>query len=195
MSIEKLADAIRAVNPDFDEPNLQEGLEKFESTSIKAKEVILESGKNCNHLFFAPRSIIRCYYLNEKGEDHTLWMKPEGSLLTEYKSYVSRESSTFSLQCYEDSELFRIHRDDLFELYKSRSDWAIFGINLTEAVHVSLIDVFVNLLSNDATRNYQYIAYAFPRFLQVAPLKDIASMLQISQVSLSRIRSGTQTKY
>ncbi|MEL6661032.1 MAG: Crp/Fnr family transcriptional regulator, partial [Bacteroidota bacterium] len=61
-------------------------------------------------------------------------------------------------------------------------------------VHITLIDVFVNLLANDATRNYQYIEYMFPRFLQVAPLKDIASMLQVSQVTLSRIRAGTQTK-
>lgn len=195
MSIEVLANAVKKANPNFTKDSLQAGLSKFERTEVKAKDHLLETGKTCDHLFFAPSSIIRCYYLNEKGEDHTLWMKPQGSLLTEYKSYVNREASMFSLQCYEDSEVFRIHRDDLFELYRAEPEWAVFGINLTEAVHVSLIDVFVNLLSNDATRNYQYIAYAFPRFLQVAPLKDIASMLQISPVSLSRIRSGTQSKY
>ena len=48
-----------------------------------------------------------------------------------------------------------------------------------EQIHISLIDVFVNLLANDATSNYRYIEYQFPHFIQVAPLKDIASMLQV----------------
>jgi len=79
-------------------------------------------------------------------------------------------------------------------LFQESKAWSLFGIYLTERVHITLIDVFVNLLANDATRNYQYIEYMFPRFIQVAPLKDIASMLQISQVSLSRIRAGKQLK-
>lgn len=194
MNLENLKTAILSINPDFDDDALNDGLSKFLQRDVKARDLILEPKKVCDHLFFAPDSIVRCFYFNAEGEEHTLWMKPEGSLITEYKSYVSGKSSGFGLQCYEDTVLFQISRKDLFELYKTYSDWAVFGINLTEAVHVSLIDVFVNLLSNDATRNYQYIAYAFPRFIQVAPLKDIASMLQISPVSLSRIRSGTQTK-
>ncbi|MEM8891110.1 MAG: Crp/Fnr family transcriptional regulator, partial [Bacteroidota bacterium] len=85
-------------------------------------------------------------------------------------------------------------RKKLLQLFQENKNWALFGVYLTEKVHITLIDVFVNLLANDATRNYQYIEYMFPRFIQVAPLKDIASMLQISQVSLSRIRAGTQLK-
>jgi CRP-like cAMP-binding protein len=107
---------------------------------------------------------------------------------------VSQKPSGFSLQVYEDTTAWSITRSDLLYLYSNYSDWALFGVKLTEELHITLIDVFVNLLANDATRNYQYIEYMFPRFLQVAPLKDIASMLQISQVSLSRIRAGTQTK-
>ena len=87
-----------------------------------------------------------------------------------------------------------IRRKDLLQLFQTSNNWAIFGVHLTEELHATLIDVFVNLLANDATSNYRYIEYAFPRFIQIAPLKDIASMLQISQVSLSRIRSGNQRK-
>lgn len=98
------------------------------------------------------------------------------------------------LQFYEKTDVYLISRENLLQLFKTSNNWALFGIYLTEQLHVTLIDVFVNLLANDATRNYEYIAYAFPRFLQVAPLKDIASMLKVSQVTLSRIRSGNQLK-
>ncbi|MEM7039517.1 MAG: Crp/Fnr family transcriptional regulator, partial [Bacteroidota bacterium] len=156
--------------------------------------LVSTAGEVADHLFFADKSITRCYYLDQEGAEQTLWMKPEQTLITEYKSFVNREPSMFRLQFYEDTEAFLISRDALLKLYRTSPNWAIFGALLTEKVHITLIDVFVNLLANDATRNYQYIEYMFPRFIQVAPLKDIASMLQVSPVTLSRIRAGKQLK-
>lgn len=192
--MEALIKAIKEVNPNISQEALEMGLAKFELKSFKAKDIVLEKGKICDSLLFPVQSITRCFYEDHEGEEQTLWMKPELSFITEYKSFVHQEVSQFSLQFYEDTECYCIDRFSLLELYQKHSDWALFGVFLTEKVHITLIDVFVNLLANDATRNYQYIEYAFPRFIQVAPLKDIASMLQISPVSLSRIRAGRQSK-
>ncbi len=189
-----LREQLLKYNPSFSEESLEKGLSLFKQQSFKAKSHILNSGEICDTLFFAESSITRCHFLDASGTEQTLWMKPEQTFITEYKSFSTQTASQFSLQFYEDTNVFYISREDLMELYKKSPDWALFGINLTEHVHVTLIDVFVNLLSNDATNNYRYIEYAFPRFIQVAPLKDIASMLQISQVTLSRIRSGKQLK-
>jgi len=186
--------AIRHYHPEFAPDALQAGLALFERKTFRAKDLILKAGEPCQWLFWADSSITRCYYVDEEGREQTLWMKPEQTFITEFKSFVSQQPSGFFLQFYEDTEAWCISRQDLLHLYAMHNDWARFGAHLTEQVHVTLIDVFVNLLANDATRNYQYIEYAFPRFLQVAPLKDIASMLQVSQVTLSRIRAGTQTK-
>jgi len=181
-------------HPGFSQEAIATGLALFEIKNFKAKELILKAGEKCDYLFFAESSICRCFYLDQEGEEQTLWIKPEQTFITDYKSFVNQDTSGFSLQFYEDTQVYCISRKNLLQLYQESKEWALFGIHLTEALHVILIDVFVNLLANSATQNYQYIAYMFPRFLQVAPLKDIASMLQISPVSLSRIRAGTQTK-
>lgn len=183
-----------ALNPDFTKEEIENGLAHFEHKEYEANELIVEAGKDCNVLFFANASITRCFYFDREGKEQTLWMKPEQTFITEYKSFSTSTKSQFSLQFYEKTSVLMITRDNLMKLYQSSSNWAILGIRLMEKVHVSLIDVFVNLLSNDATSNYRYIEYAFPRFIQVAPLKDIASMLQVSPVSISRIRSGKQLK-
>ncbi len=190
----KIVEELKKYNPSFSAEEMEKGLALFEEKNFDANTLISKSGEVCDYLFFADSSITRCYYLDNDGEEQTLWMKPEQTFITEYKSFVNREESQFSLQFYEDTQALVITRERLMELYNESKNWALFGISLTEQVHITLIDVFVNLLANDATRNYQYIEYMFPRFIQVAPLKDIASMLQISQVSLSRIRSGTQSK-
>ena len=181
-------------NSSFSNEEIEHGLSFFEMKEFKANAKILEAGKICDFLFFADTSITRCYYNDNEGKEQTLWMKPEQTFITEFKSFSSQSKSQFSLQFYEQTSVMMISRENLMTLYSESANWALFGILLMEKVHISLIDVFVNLLSNDATSNYRYIEYAFPRFIQVAPLKDIASMLQISTVSLSRVRAGKQLK-
>ncbi|MEW7279753.1 cyclic nucleotide-binding domain-containing protein [Aquimarina sp. 2201CG1-2-11] len=186
--------ALLDYNSAFSKEEIAFGLKYFEEKEFKSKDLISKAGEISNYLFFAEKSITRCFYLDSEGTEQTLWMKPEQTFITEYKSFVAQDSSQFSLQFYEDTKVWFISRERLLQLYKESQNWALFGIYLTEKVHINLIDVFVSLLSNDATRNYQYIEYMFPRFIQVAPLKDIASMLQVSQVTLSRIRAGKQSK-
>jgi hypothetical protein len=181
-------------NDSFSNEEIEHGLSFFEEKEFEPNALIIESGKICNYLFFADSSITRCFYFDTDGQEQTLWMKPEQNFITEFKSFSNKSNSQFSLQFYEQTTVLMISRENLFKLYKESTSWAIFGILLMEKIHISLIDVFVNLLSNDATSNYRYIEFAFPRFIQVAPLKDIASMLQISTVSLSRIRAGRQLK-
>lgn len=181
-------------NATFSKEEIELGLDYFEQKDFAANELIVSAGKISDYLFYAEKSITRCYYLDKDGKEQTLWMKPEKKFITEYKSFVNQEASQFSLQFYEATRVQMISRKNLLKLYGLSKSWVLFGASLTEQVHINLIDVFVNLLSNDATSNYQYISYMFPRFIQVAPLKDIASMLQISPVSLSRIRAGKQLK-
>lgn len=191
---DKITQELLKYTPSFSSKDIEFGLSFFKEKEFKANSSISEAGEICDYLFYADSSITRCYYKDAEGQEQTLWMKPEKSFITEYKSFVNQDKSQFSLQFYEDTQVLMISRKDLLHLYQESKNWSLFGISLTEQVHITLIDVFVNLLANDATRNYQYIEYMFPRFIQVAPLKDIASMLQISQVSLSRIRAGKQLK-
>ena len=178
----------------FTKEEIELGLSLFEEKEFTANSIISKEGEVCEYLFYAIDSITKCSYQDAEGKDQTLWMKPEKTFITEYKSFVSEEKSQFSLLFYEDTRVIMISRKNYLQLIQNSLNWSLFGVHLMERVHISLIDVFVNLLANDATRNYQYIEYMFPKFIQVAPLKDIASMLQISPVSLSRIRAGKQIK-
>lgn len=191
---EHIVSELQRIHPGFPKSEIEKGLGYFESKTFHAKDIVAKEGQVAGHLCFADQSITRCYYTDADQNEHTLWMKPERTFIAEYKSFTSGDPSRFNLQFYEDTDAFLISRADLLRLFQESNDWALFGVLLTEQLHTTLIDVFVNLLANDATGNYRYIEYAFPRFIQVAPLKDIASMLQVSQVTLSRIRSGSQLK-
>lgn len=189
-----LKEVIKEIHPQFSQDELEKGLSFFQLKNCSAKEVIHRAGPGVCPLFIASHSISRCYYLDQDNEEITLWMKPEKTFFSDFKSFGSEEDSRFFLQLYEDSELYFLSREKYIGLCQTYQSWATFARKLMEKQHSTLIDVFVSLLANDASSNYQYIQYAFPRFIHVAPLKDIASMLQISPVTLSRIRSGQQTR-
>ena len=77
-------------------------------------------------------------------------------------------------------------------LYGLYHDWAIFGLLVMEEHYVNLLK-FRNLLSfNNASENYNFIESYFSRYLDIVPLKHLASLLNITPVHLSRIRKENQ---
>lgn len=189
-----LRQQLRHYNPAFTDAELHEGLQRFEQHHAEAGAMLSDRKQPERRLFYLESSVCRCTYPDKEGTEQTLWMKPAQTFLADYKGFVEGGKTPFSLQAYEAGMVHSIHRDAFQDLCRAHTNWALFGLHMTEALHVGLIDVFTNLLSNDATDNYRYIEFAFPEFLRVAPLKHIASMLQVSSVTLSRIRSGKQRK-
>jgi len=178
----------------FSDNELSIGLGYFENRNFKAKDIILSQGKVCDYLFFAENSISRCYYFDKEGEEKTIWMEPEKMFITDFESFVTGYPSNYYLQFYQNTETWLISRKNLLFLYENYKDWSVFGIRLMENYHVRILYLFTKMFRNNATENYELIEQRFSKFLKIAPLKDVASMLNLSAVSLSRIRAGTQTK-
>lgn len=193
-SIQPLVEEILKYHSNFSERELKIGLDLFELKKYRAKDIIIKEAKNTDYLFLAVNSITRCYIYDNNGNEKTLWMEPEKMFITDFESFIKGFPSKYNLQFYQNTDVYLIKRKQLLNLYENYKDWAVFGIKFMESYHMRILDLFGIMFHNDATNNYQFIERNFPEFLRVAPLKDIASMLNLSAVSLSRIRSGTQLK-
>ncbi|MEM1220969.1 MAG: hypothetical protein AAGH79_18755, partial [Bacteroidota bacterium] len=90
---EQLVAALRAMNPALTDGELEIGLGHFQRRTFQAKDLISKAGRSAPKLFFAQRSVTRCFYLDADGEEQTLWMKPEQTFIAEYKSFTSGERS------------------------------------------------------------------------------------------------------
>ncbi|MCB0631472.1 MAG: Crp/Fnr family transcriptional regulator [Saprospiraceae bacterium] len=194
MDQELLKQEILKFHPHFSLDELKSGLDLFTLRSYKAKDYILKEGEISDKLYFATTSVSRCFYYDENGEEKTVWLEPECMFITDFESFINDCPSKYYLQFYQDTEVWTITRKELLCLYDNYKDWAIWGIRLMEHYHVRILDLFTIMFRNNASENYQFIEEHYARFLQIAPLKDIASMLNLSPITLSRIRAGTQTK-
>jgi len=179
---------VLSYKPDFNLEILEIGLEQFQVAVVKSGDLILKAGEICKGIFMAENSITRCYFVDRDGEEKTIWLEQETSLITEYESFSSQTASRCDICCYEDSTIYSIEREKLMKLYIQHHDWALFGLLIMEEHYVKLMN-FRNIISfNTASENYDYIESYFPRYLNVVPLKHLASWLNISAVHISRIR-------
>ncbi|MGZ5210288.1 MAG: Crp/Fnr family transcriptional regulator, partial [Kaistella sp.] len=74
------------------------------------------------------------------------------------------------------------------KLYAKYHDWALFGLLVMEEHYVNLLKFGNTISFNNASENYDLVESYFARYLDVVPLKHLASWLNISPVHLSRIR-------
>lgn len=186
---EQLRQKILSYKPDFDLQILEIGLQQFQLVSYKAGSFIIKKGDICQRIYIAEQSISRCYFTDENGEEKTLWIEPEMSFLTDFNSFKNGETSTVDICLYQNSLVYFIERDALFQLYKTYHEWSLLGIVFLEELLYDFITFNTQIHFNDATENYRLIESKYLNYLKVVPLKHIASRLNISPVHLSRIRA------
>lgn len=133
-------------------------------------------------------SITRCYFVDKDGEERTVWLEEQSTVITEYESFSSQTVSKCDICCYEDSAVYSIDKENLMKLYARYHDWALFGLLVMEEHYVNLLKFGNTINFNNASENYDLVESYFSRYLDVVPLKHLASWLNISAVHLSRIR-------
>ncbi len=187
---EQVKEKILSYKPDFNLEILDLGLEKFKLKEFKAGDFILKEGEKFKTIFIVEKSIIRSYFLGEDGEEKTMWISPRLTFLTEYESYSTEKMNRCNIRLYEDSSVYMIDREDLTNLYANYHEWALVGILIIEEHFINLLKTTNTIRFNDACKNYDLIESFFSQYLEIVPLKHLASWLNISAVHLSRIRAN-----
>ncbi len=151
-------------------------------------DLIVEEGKTCNYLFFTSEGIVRTY-LYQKGKDITHWIYADKSFFTSWHSYILRKPSSEYIEVTTDAKMILISYDDWQNLYREFPELERFGRLLIEE-QIAIIDEFYKgYYFLTAKEKYELLTKSFPNITQIANLGHIASMLGISQETLSRIRA------
>jgi CRP-like cAMP-binding protein len=152
---------------------------------------LLKSGKPCNHLWFMTKGAVRYFYTNDQGKEINTWFSLDEQIVTDAPSLVNQTASQESIQLVEDSELFVIEYAALQALIQKHHSFALWYIKLIELHYVSQIeDRIADLQFLDAKQRYQKLLSIYPDITNRISLGNIASYLNITQETLSRIRAG-----
>lgn len=149
---------------------------------------ILEAGKRCHKIWFLKSGMVRKYYLHE-GKEITVWIHTENETFTALQSYAQQIPSNEYLQACEPTEVISITRSNSEKLSRF-PQFVAFSNAMMEREFVQ-VDVNTKAMNQlDAKGRYAYLRQIAPKMVNRAKLGHIASVIGVSQETLSRIRKG-----
>lgn len=166
-----------------------EELERFTEIETYAKnQFILEQGKQCNKIWFLKSGMVRKYYLHD-GNEKTVWIHTENETFTSLQSYSLHIPSEEYVQACEDTVVISITRENSEKLVKYPQIATFTNVLMgKEFAEKDILSKAFN--TKDAKGKYEYLQKIAPEIIKRAKLGHIASMIGISQETLSRIRKS-----
>jgi len=155
--------------------------------SFKKGEYILEEGNYCDKIWFISDGLVRKYYVSD-GKEVTLWIFAENEIFTSLESYSTEKPTKEYFEVLEDTDVVCISKSNS-RILSERNEFVLFSNSLMEKAFVTIDIHSKEFAQRDARGKYQYLNEIAPEVVKRAKLGHIASMLGISQETLSRIRS------
>lgn len=151
----------------------------------------LQIGQKAHNLYFIHKGLGRVYYLHD-GEEITDYFAIDGQFIGAVPAAVTGQFSQKAIHLIEDCEMYWFRLQDLEDCCLQHHS---LETALRKLMSFALIEEQLrieHLRRYSAAERYHILEEKYPGLTNRSPLKYIASYLNTSQVSISRIRGGNQ---
>ena len=155
--------------------------------SISKGAFLLEEGKACQSIWFLEEGAVRMYELKD-GNENTTHFFVAPSFFTVYHSLLTGSPSELFIKAEEDCSLQILPYPALSALYRQSHALEHIGRIMAELNFIAEFNRRRMHLNMDALQRYEQLEAQQPEVFQRFQLKDIATYLGITPVSLSRLR-------
>jgi CRP-like cAMP-binding protein len=176
-------------NINIEDEDLKIVLSYFKTIKKSKNDILLSNGKNSQVSYFVKKGCLRLFYMDEEGKDVTRYIAFENQFATELVSFISNEPAQETIQVIENSELLYITHDDFRHLLKTIPKWKDFYTIYLEKAYVNNSKRLISFTTLDASERYKQLFKINPNIVKRLPNKIVASYINISHETLSRIKS------
>lgn len=154
-------------------------------------DTILHEGEVCNAMFFVEKGMVRQFYYKNK-KDVTEHFSYEGRIVFCIESFLKQEPSRLIVEALENSKLYAIPYNDLHNLMVRNQEMEMLYRKILEHVAISSQEHADSQRFENATERYERLLREKPEIILRAPMVHIASFLQMTPETLSRVRNNVQ---
>ena len=155
---------------------------------IKNREYLLKPGQINDRLYFIKKGLLRCYYLMNERE-LTDWFFWENDAVVSIDSWYDQVPSGDFIQALEDSELYWIDAKDLDYVYRHFPEFNFVGRELTTKYLRVWHGLARRIRFLRTEERYQLVLKEQPEIFLRVPLNILATYLDMSPETLSRLRA------
>jgi CRP-like cAMP-binding protein len=161
----------------------------FFEEKFKKDEYLVESGKICSKAFFIKSGFVRRFFIND-AQDVTIWFYAPNHMATSMPSFFEQKPAYEYLQACEETVVLSLSFQSEQKLLEEYPLFAKFHLKQLRYYLAGVDEVNYRLKLMTAKEKYKMMQVLVPQIMQKAKLKHIASFLDVSQETLSRIRAS-----
>lgn len=160
----------------------------LQQRKIKAKTILTEANKVADKIYFVQKGCLRLWYNND-GEEITLEFFFDGDMVFSVESFITGEVGVFYIEALEDSQIFELDKETYDILLETAPQIKISLYEMMISRFTLIIKRLLFDLKNTPQQRYEVLLKKRPELIRRIPQHYIASYLNITPVSLSRIRN------
>jgi CRP-like cAMP-binding protein len=166
----------------------------FESLEVRKNEHLFQQGEIARWVYFIEKGCLRQYYINNNGEERTIYFKTEGGWASELVSFLDNKPTELNLQALEDCELQIINQKNWIYAVTQIHSFTMGFIRAQQDTNYMLKKRLAEATVETPEEKYLRFIKEEPLLLQRIPLYHIASYLAMTPETLSRIRKKITLK-
>lgn len=163
-------------------------LEAFSLEIFQPGEEFHSFGKTANRIGFVEKGILRIFHCPTDSQEVTRYFVREGQYAVDLESYYSNLPSENTFQAVVFTQVYSISRKAWDRLSEQIPKLYLLSKSLTEATLLNKIKDNDFLQYGTGKEKYLEFLKRYPDLALQVPLQHIASYLQVTPQSLSRIR-------
>ena len=161
---------------------------KLESHSYEKGGLLEEAGQTSFYLHYIKSGAARSFYVRE-NKDMTVSFSLDGEFVTAMHSFITRKPSYENIEVLEKSVVYRISYEDLQSLFVDNPRIERAYRMILEQYYIVLEEQSIFAKFKSARERYLELMEYRPKVIQKASVGHIASYLDMSIETLSRIRA------
>ncbi|UPK69458.1 Crp/Fnr family transcriptional regulator [Chitinophaga filiformis] len=180
-------------NLPFPDRTLNGVVEYFEEITFSKNDFFLKAGKVNDRYFFLQSGFMRAFTHDVDGKEITTAFYQKDSVVFEVSSFYLRTPSTENIQALADCRGYAISYEQLNLLLQAIPEFREYGVKMLAKEYVLYKKRALELINLSGEARYENLIANNKEVFQYAQLKQIASYLNITDTSLSRIRRKFST--
>jgi CRP-like cAMP-binding protein len=165
-----------------------EFFEMWEEVEYDRSDFITSSGKVERYFYVVVSGVQTIYILSKEGDKQVIGFSFNGSFSGVYDSFLMEKPSHYFLEALTPTKLIRMNKqqyDSLFEIYPEFDRW---GRIVHQNLLVGRVQREIELITLSAKERYQIFMERCPEKLRTIPQKYLASYLNMTPETFSRLR-------
>lgn len=154
----------------------------------KKRQYLLQQGDPCRYDFFVLSGCFKAYCTDESGTEHVMQFAIADWWIGDMAAFLTGSPASYTVDCLEDGEVLLFEKLKLEQLYLDIPQLERFFRILIQNCLIASERRIIAGMTMTAQERYLSFRERYPQMLQRIPDRYIASYLNMTPESLSRIR-------